>query len=176
MRRFTVFVLIAVLLFTSAGCTHEWRKKFIRKKKTVSKPRIYQAKKYEKKPTQALYNKHYNYCITWLSELADDLGDNHKKDVRCINEALTHIKDMQYFLIEDKAATMDKHIRRLEEVREILVRGRLDHAYKDYVRSTVDREERYIRSDLYYDKIKDYMKKSFDEEEYPDAVEAGDGI
>jgi hypothetical protein len=76
--------------------------------------------------------------------------------------------------VPEKAKIMDKHIKRLEEVRSILKRGDLDYANKDYVRSTVDREERFIRSELYYNKIKDYMKKSFDEEE-AESETANDG-
>ena len=160
----SIFIIIAILMNT-AGCSDEWRKKFVRKKKDVAKkPHIWQEKKYSDEPTEALYTKHYNYAITWLSELSDDLGQNNKKDLRCAQEALGQICDMQNCLIPGKAKDVDKHIKRLEEVRDILKRGDLDQANKDYVRSSVDREERFIRSELYYHKIKDFMKKSFDKE------------
>jgi hypothetical protein len=158
-------VVLAVLINT-AGCSEEWRKKFVRKKKNVAKkPRIWQDKKYSNAPTEALYTKHYNYAITWLSELTDDLGKNNKRDLRSIEEALGQIYDMQNCLIADKAKQMDKHIKRLEQVRDTIKKGDLDQANKDYTRSTVEREERFLRSEFYYNKIKDFMKTSFDEDE-----------
>lgn len=166
MRKYSTLFLVFVLIITSAGCSEEWRRKFIRKKKEVTKkPRIYQEKKYKKEPTRGLYDKHYNYCTNWLSELSGRLGENHKKDTVCIQEALSHFKDMQEFLIPDKAKEMDKHIKRLTEIKDTIFRQDLGQANKDYVRNSVDREERYIRSELYYDKIKNFMKKSFEEEE-----------
>ncbi|MDP3791178.1 MAG: hypothetical protein Q8R38_03935 [Candidatus Omnitrophota bacterium] len=166
MRKFLSIFIIFAILINTAGCTDAWRKKFIRKKKDVAKkPRIWQDKKYTKEPTEALYSKHYNYAINWLSELSDDLGQNNKKDLRCAEEALSQIQDMQYCLIPDKANELDKHIDRIIEVRDILKRSDLSHANKDYVRSTVDREERFLRSEFYYRKIQKFMKKSFEEEE-----------
>jgi len=166
MRKFVSMFIVLAILINTAGCSDEWRKKFVRKKKAVTKkPRIWQDKKYTNEPTEALYSKHYNYAINWLSELSDDLGQNNKKDVRCIDEAMGQIYDMQNCLVSEKGKMLDKHIKRLEEVRSTLKKGGLDQTNKDYVRSTVDREERFIRSEFYYNKIKGFMKKSFDEEE-----------
>jgi len=166
MRRWlSIFIILAILINT-AGCNEAWRKKFIRKKKDVArKPRIWQEKRYSDEPTEALYSKHYNYSITWLSELAKGLGVNNKKDLRCAEEALGQILDMQNCLIPEKAKELDRHIDRVKEVRDILKRQDLSDANKDYVRSTVEREERFLRREFYYHKIKDFMKKSFDEEE-----------
>lgn len=166
MRKFLSIFIILAIIFNTAGCSEEWRKKFIRKKKAVAKkPRIWQDKRYTREPTEALYSKHYNYAINWLSELAEDLGQNNKKNIRCIEEALGQIKDMQGCLIPEKAKVLDKHIKRLEEIQGILKREDLGQANKDYVRSSVEREERFLRSEFYYKKIKNYMKKSFEEEE-----------
>lgn len=161
----TLFVIFAILINT-AGCSEEWRKKFVRKKKDVAKkPRIYQEKKYTKAPSQELYNKHYNYSITWLSELTCNLGQNNKKDLRCMEEALGQVLDMQNCLVPEKAGELDKHINRLREVLDILKKGDLDQGNKDYVQRTLEREERFLRSEFYYDKIKKFMKESFEDEE-----------
>lgn len=166
MRKILSILLIFAILMNTAGCSEEWRKKFIRKKKDVAKkPRIWQDKKYTKEPAEVLYAKHYNYTINWLSELADDLGQNNKKDLRCIEEALGQIQDMQYCLVPDKAKELDKHINRLREVLDIIKREDLGQANKDYVRSTVEREERFLRSEFYYHKVKNFMRRSFEEEE-----------
>ena len=165
MKKWISLLLILMIAASLAGCSEEWRRKFVRKKKDVAKkPRIYQTKKYTKEPTEALYTKHYNYTISWLSELADDLGQNSKKDARCIGEALGQMRDVQLFLIPEKAKELDKHINRLKEVQDLILRRDLGHANMDYARRSVEREERFLRSEFYYNKIKKHMKKSFDEE------------
>ena len=165
MRRWVTFFVILAMVLSLAGCSEEWRKKFVRKKKDVAKkPRIYQLKKYKKEPTEQLYTKHYNYCISWLSELAQDLGENTKKDARCIEEALGQIREMQYALVPEKGQELDKHINRLKEVQGIIVRQDLGQGNKDYVQRSVEREERFLRSEFYYNKIKKYMKESFEDE------------
>lgn len=164
MRRWISLLLILAIAVSLSGCSEEWRRKFVRKKKVVKKPRIYQNKKYIKEPTESLYTKHYNYTISWLSELADDLGQNSKKDARCIEEALGQIRDLQIFLVPEKARELDKHINRLKEIQDLILRHDLGHANMDYARRSVEREERFLRSEFYYNKIKKHMKKSFDEE------------
>lgn len=174
MRKTLSVLLILAVLMSTAGCSEEWRRKFIRKKKDAAKkPRIYQTKRYIKEPTETLYTKHYNYTISWLSELAEDLGQNSKKDVRCIAEAINQMRDVRYFLVEEKAQELDKHINRLVEMQDIILRRDLGHANMDYVRRSVEREQRFIRSEFYYNKIKGYMKKSFDDEEEAVMEEAG---
>ena len=171
MRRWVTVFLIFAMLVSLTGCSEEWRRKFIRKKKEVAKkPRIYQAKKYKKEPTEQLYTKHYNYCISWLSELEQGLGQNSKKDARCIEEALGQIKEMQGILIPEKGQELDKHISRLKEVQDIIIKQDLSQANMDYVRRSVEREERFLRSQFYYDKIKVCMKTSFEEEEEPEVT------
>jgi hypothetical protein len=166
MRKIFTILLTLALIISLAGCSEEWRRKFVRKKKgPAKKPRIYQVKRYNKEPTEALYTKHYNYAVTWLSEIVDDLGKNNKKDVRCIEEALMHIKDLQLFLVPQKAGQLDKHINRLKEIQDLILKRDLGHANMDYARRSVEREERFLRSEFYYNKIKDYMKKTFEDED-----------
>jgi hypothetical protein len=165
MKRWVSLLLILVIAFSLAGCSEEWRRKFVRKKKDVAKkPRIYQTRRYTKEPTEALYAKHYNYTISWLSELVDDLGQNSKKDARCIEEALGQIRDLQLFLVPEKAEELNKHVNRLEDVQALILKRDLGQANMDYARRSVEREERFLRSEFYYNKIEKNMRKSFDEE------------
>jgi|GEM_PF-1323825 hypothetical protein len=165
MKRWVSLLLLLVITVSLAGCGEEWRRKFIRKKKEVAKkPRIFQTKKYTKEPTEALYTKHYNYTISWLSEMVDDLGQNSKKDARCIEEALGQLKDLQLFLVPEKAKELDKHINRLKEVQDLIIRRDLGQANMDYARRSVEREERFLRSEFYYNKIKKFMRTSFDDD------------
>ena len=165
MRKILSILVILAIMISLAGCSEEWRRKFIRKKKDVAKkPRISQVKRYLKEPTEALYTKHYNYTITWLSELIDDLGKNNKKDAGCIEEALSQIKDLQLFLRPEKASQLDKHVVRLIEIRELILKRDLGQANMDYARRSLEREERFLRSEFYYNKIKGCIKESFETE------------
>ena len=74
---------------------------------------------------------------------------------------------MQNILIPSKAEEMEPHIEKLEAAREIIFRGDLSFANKDYVRSIIEREDRAIRREFSYSKVKDFLKKSLDDEAPP---------
>ena len=125
MRKICALAMAVILALTLTGCD-ALQRKFTRKKKyTKPVPRLYQLKKYDIKPSAALYSKHYAYWQSWMSELIQDLGGNRKKDIRCIEEALSQAHDMQNILVQEKADALGKHIHRLEEVRDIIVKERL---------------------------------------------------
>ena len=96
-----------------------------------------------------------------------EFGQHHKKDERSIEEAIGHLKDMQNILIPSKAEEMQPHIEKMERAREIIFRGELSFANKDYVRSIIEREDRAIKREFCYNKVKDSLRKSFDEEAPP---------
>jgi hypothetical protein len=165
MRRILAILMVFFLLANLAGC-EPLRKKFIRKKKEpVKMPRIYQLKKYEKKPTPELYQKHYAFWMTWQSELIKVLGENHKKDMRCIEEIISNLKDMQNILIQEKADKLQPHIDKLAKVKDVIFNEELTQANKDYVKRTLERIERAIKREFTYKKVKDFLKKSFEEDE-----------
>ena len=164
MRRWFSLLLIFFLVVNMAGC-EALRKKFTRKtKEPVKMPRIYQLKKYEKKPTPELYKKHYAFWMTWQSELVRVLGENHKKDMRCIEEIVGNLYDMQNILVKEKADLLELHIEKMVKVKDVIFNEDLTTANKDYVKRTLEREDRYIKREFEYNKVKDYLKKSFEEE------------
>ena len=67
--------------------------------------------------------------------------------------------------VPEKARELDKHISRLKEVQDLILRRDLGQANMDYARRSVEREERFLRSEFYYNKIKKYMKNSFNDED-----------
>lgn len=163
MKRIVSIVIIALLALNISGC-ETMRKKFTRKKKTVKAPRIYQVKKYEKKPTPELYSKHYVFWSSWHSELIKVLGQNHKKDVQCIEQIISNLNDMANILIPEKGALLKTHIDKLEKVREMITKEDLGVGNKHYAIMTLEREERYIKREFSLSKMKDYLKKSFDDD------------
>ena len=162
MKRLLYILLTAMLISGLTGCDAVQRK-FTRKKTVVKMPHFYQVKKYIKKPSPELYKKHYAYWASWQEDMIQFVGQNHKKDERSIEEAIGHLKDMQNILIPSKAEELQPHIERMEGVRQIIFRGELSFANKDYVRSIIEREDRAIKRDFCYNKVKDSLRKSFDE-------------
>lgn len=164
MKRILVIVFIGILLLNLTGC-EAVRKKFTRKKKqAVKMPRIYQVKKYEKKPSPDLYKKHYAYWMSWQSELVKVLGENHKKDMRCIEEIVGNLKDMQNILVKEKADALQPHIDNITKAKDIIFKEDLTTVHGDLVRRILEKEERAIRRDFCFKKVKDHLKKSFDDE------------
>ena len=166
MKRWNALIIIMILAAGLAGCDAV-QKKFTRKNKTVAKPRFYQLKKYQKKPSPELYKQHYAYWASWQEEMIQFLGQNHKKDERAVEEAIGHLKDMQNILVPSKAEEMQLHIDRMESARAIIFRGELSSANKDYVHSTIEREDRAIKRDFSYNKVKNSLRKSTDEDAAP---------
>ena len=156
-------MLVAAVAVSLVGCDAV-QKKFTRKKKTTKRPRIYQVKKYEKVPTPELYNKHYVYWETWSSELIELLGQNHKKDVRCIEEIVGQLKDMQNILVPEKGEELQVHIDRMEDIRSTIKRGGMSFATQASIKQTLEREDRAIKRNFITSKVKSYIKESFDEE------------
>lgn len=164
MKKAVSILLALFLLFNITGC-EAMKKKFTRKKKApVKMPRIYQVREYEKKPTPELYKKHYSYWESWHSELLKVLGRNHKKDMRCIEEITAHLSDMRNMLMPEKAAELEPRIDKLIRVKEIMAREDLTQFNKHTVIITLEREDRAIKRGFEFDKVKNYLKKSFDDE------------
>lgn len=163
MKKIFVVAMIICIAVNLAGCD-SLQRKFTRKKKdTKPIPRLYQIKKYDIKPSAGLYSKHYSYWQSWMSELIQDLGENHKKDVRCVEEALSQLNDMRNILVTEKADGLSKHIKRIEEARDVIVREQLTQYNRSWVMTTLEREDRTIKRDFDVARIKGYIKESFDE-------------
>jgi len=164
MRRAISWILVLFMLVNLTGC-ETLAKKFRRKsKKTVKMPRMYQVKKYEKKPTPELYKKHYAYWESWQSELIQVLGNNRKKDLLCIEQIISNLRDMQNILVPDKGKEMESHIDKLIKVKEMIVSTDLTKANSGYAVRILEREDRLITKYFAYRKVKNFLKKSFEDD------------
>jgi len=165
MKRSIAFMLVFFMLAAMTGC-EPLKKKFTRKPKTpVKMPRIYQVKKYEKKPTPQLYQKHYSYWVTWQSELIKVLGQNHKKDVMCIEQIISNLKDMQNILVKEKGDVLAPHIANMDRVKDVIIHEDLSQFNKDYVSRTLEKEDRIIKREFSPAKVRNNLKKSFEEDD-----------
>lgn len=163
-RPVTIFIVLALAL-SLTGCDAV-QKKFTRKKKAAPKmPRFYQVKKYEKKPSPELYKKHFGYWESWQGTLIAVLGQNNKKDKRCVEEAIGQLKDMQYILVPEKGEEMQPHIDTMERARAVILKGDLTFANKDSLKMTLEKEDRTIKRDFAYSKVRNFLKVRFEEEE-----------
>ena len=165
LRIMSLLVLASFLIANLTGCA-EVQRKFTRKKKAaVSKiPRYRAVKQYEKRPTQELYQRHYVFWRTWHSELLRVMGQNHKKDARCIGEIISNLKDMQNMLIPDKAARLGPHIAELEKAGAAIAGSDAASAYNTiYIRRILEKEDKAIAGGFKYKKVKDFIKTSFED-------------
>lgn len=173
MKRYLAAIIALFLIANLTGC-EAVAKKFRRKKKTTVKaPRFYQLKKYEKKPSPELYKKHYSYWVSWQMEIETKLGQNHKKDMRCMEEIVGNLRDMQNILIPEKGDVLGSHVDKLDKIRSEVSSGELSVTNRDYVRRSLERESRFIKREFCYGKVKNYLKKSFEEEPAPSSKETG---
>lgn len=163
-RSILIALLISFIAVNITGC-ESVQKKFRRKKKEVKMPRFYQEKKYIKQPTPELYKKHFSYWVTWQAELIKEMGGNSKRVKRAAQEIVTNLEDMQAILIQEKADEMQRHIDAMKRVKDEIMRGDMSFATGDSLRITAEREDRYIKREFAYSRVKDYLRKSFDEEE-----------
>jgi len=163
-KKTIAWFLLIFMLVNLTGC-EALAKKFRRKKKEeVKMPRMYQVKIYVKQPTPELYRKHFAYWASWHSELIQELGENHKRDLLCIEQIVSNLKDMQNVLVPEKGKDLTPHIEKLAKVRDVIVTEDLTTANKTYVSRTLEREERFIKKEFTYKKVKDCLKKSFEDE------------
>ena len=171
MKKITTLIIVVALAISLVGCDALQRKFTRKKKKKAKRPRIYQVKKYELVPTPELYNKHYVYWQTWSGEIIELLGQNHKKDVRCIEEIVGQLNDMQNILVEPKVSELQKHIDRMEDVQDTIKRGGLSFATQASVKQKLEREDRAIKREFITSKVKSYIKESFEDEATGPGVE-----
>ena len=107
------FVLIAAV--SLSGCSPEWRKKFVRKrKKEVAGPQAILVLQPDQKavfPADVRYRQHYAFWKSWHGELLGSLGQIHKRDIRTMDGVISELRAMQTLLSGRPA----------ERLREILV-------------------------------------------------------
>jgi len=180
MKKAAYFVIAFFLIINIAGCAGVQRKFTRKKKETVKMPRIYQVKKYDRKPSPELYKKHYVYWESFQSEMIMTLGQNNKKNLVCIEHILSNLSDMQSMLLPEKAAELEIHITRLAKIKDILKKEDLTTFNRNYIMMTLERESRYIKRGFVYKKVKNSLRTSYEDEpgaapDQPKAQEVTDG-
>ena len=161
LRVTVLLLLLAVFTLDLTGCA-QLQKKFTRKKKAAltKLPAYRPVKEYKKQPAAELYQRHYVFWSSWHSELLSVMGQNRKKDTRCIGEIISNLKDMQNILTPEKGAELEKHIAKLEVVRGKIAEGPLSTYDTISIRDTLEHEEKVIEDNFRYKKVKDYLREN----------------
>jgi GH15 family glucan-1,4-alpha-glucosidase len=148
--------MAVIFTLNLAGCAQVQRK-FTRKKKLTKIPHYHPVRPYEKSPVPELYQKHYVYWQSWHSELLQVIGDNYKKDRRCISEAISNLRDMQTMLVPEKSAELGKIIAKLETVRAEIEKGGPSGYNTVYLRDILESQGCKVTTKFRYVKVKDCL-------------------
>ena len=117
-----LFIGVIFIVFNLGGCA-SFRKKFIRQKKEKKvAPTYSRIEEYNTVPTIEIYEKHYIFWRSWHREIMELLGENSKKDKRCISEMIGNLQDLRSMLVNEKGDELDKHINRLKEVEKTIIK------------------------------------------------------
>ena len=111
-RLFLALILLVCLF--SSGCSREWKKKFLRRRKNVAPPQAVLVLQPDVKaiyPPADRYREHYAFWKSWNEELLISLGQIHKRDVRYLSGVVGELRSMQALLSGRPA----------DQLREILI-------------------------------------------------------
>ncbi len=148
-------ICITLILISFAGCAST-KKKFTRNKefKPVERQMLDQKEFVKPYSNAYYYSEHFNMWKLWQSELLKELDGNAKKVKRSSDEILSHLNQMQSYLIESKAIELQ------EEIDDIA--WALDfnstRPGSSRVRFTLERADRVIRSKYSSNDMKDFIK------------------
>ena len=94
-------VMLIGCIFLS-GCSPEWKKKFIRKrKKDLDGPQAILVLQPDHKavfPAAIRYKEHYAFWKSWHGELLDSFGQIRKRDIRYMDGVIGELQSMQILL------------------------------------------------------------------------------
>lgn len=164
MCRLTWFACFVVILITAnlTGCA-SLRKKFIRKKKKPKDvtPHYYSIQKYDILPSIELYTKHYVFWRSWHNEIIELLGENSKKDKRCIDEMVGNLEDMKTLLVDEKGEELERHIQVLRGIEKDIAGQKLTFGAKTRVRRVLEKQFKLIRINFTYRKMDPFIRAEF---------------
>ncbi|MGE4357949.1 MAG: hypothetical protein AB7E08_05300 [Candidatus Omnitrophota bacterium] len=113
MKKIIILFILVVLL---AGCA-SFRRKFVREREKEKKPQpVVYFKEYTKDTSyDDLYKKHFLFWKYWEMELINALEeDNYKKQLTCIQQAISNLKDLETYLVSDKQKEVATYRENLE--------------------------------------------------------------
>ena len=168
MRKKTACLILLLSLPALAGC-ESLPRKFIRKKAVAEHtPAVVYIEKgpYQKKFSNEYYYKtHYTLWKTWQDETLDNLNGNSKKRSRSAQEAYSNLDQMSRYLKPEKKTQLQPLLDDLKKCMDKLDEGNTSASQIASMRPELERIQRLVGNDFYYDKVKEYL--------LPDNVDLG---
>ncbi|MCK4464000.1 MAG: hypothetical protein KAU58_06780 [Candidatus Omnitrophica bacterium] len=154
-------VVVCVFVPALSGCAG-LRRKFVRKRTSKkTSPHYHRIEKYTVVPSIELYTKHYIYWRSWHREIIELLGENTKKDKRCIREMIGSLEDMKSMLVDKKEDMLDGHIQILKNIENDINKGALTLATRTRIRRTLEKEFKLIKINFSYRKMEPFIRSEF---------------
>ena len=157
------------------GCSHEWRKKFIRKRqKEVQPPQAILTLQPDYKamvPAADRYREHFAFWKSWHGELLSSLGQIQKRDVRYLNGVIGELRAMISLLTGEPAQRLREILTELQEMEDKWSSAPSTWSIPISQRTTLERLQRGIDKAFYYSRVKEFLVKDpeavVDEHEKP---------
>ena len=153
-----LLVLVVLACFLVAGCSHEWRRKFMRKRKNVRPPQAVLALEPDHKaiyPAPVRYREHFAFWKSWHSELLASLGEIRKRDLRYLDGAIGEAGSLQALLTGPQADELAAVLRELRGISDRWQRSTGPWEVSARDRRTLQKLERKIQGHFQYGDVKD---------------------
>jgi len=160
--RFSVVILLLVVLLASAGCSGTWRKKFVRAKKgEVKEGPILQPYDYKSQFTnKQLYANNYTFWRNSESELIKSVKSKggSKRIKNQAGYAMVDIKKLLSLLVDEKAAQLQPYVSELEEMIEKIDQPNYASSNSNALVSRLSKHYRAVSRDFSYQRMKNFIK------------------
>ena len=156
-------LLCLMICLCVAGCSPQWRKKFVRKrKKEVASPQAILTLQPDFKaiyPATDRYREHFAFWKSWHSELLSSLGQIQKRDVRYLSGVIGELRAMQSLLTGEPAQQMREVLVELQDLSDKWDRTQGPWSIPVSERTKLERLQRKIDKAFHYSKVKDSLVK-----------------
>lgn len=149
-------VLVVVCLL-SAGCSPEWKAKFIRKKKNAAPPQAILVLEPDSKavlPAPARYQEHYAYWKSWHSSLLDTYNQMRKRDRANLQGIIGEVGAMRALLTGEPVERLRRILAELREIQDQWNRMPDTWQPPAVTRTRLEQLFREVNKKFYYSKIK----------------------
>jgi hypothetical protein len=160
--KFIAIVLLALLLFTSAGCSGTWRKKFVRTKKgEAAEGPVLQPYDYKREFTNnQLYANNYAFWRASQSELISSvkLKDNPRKLDSQSGYAFVHLKKLSTLLIDEKKTELEPYISELEDMIDKIQQPNYVSSNSNILASRLTKHYKAVSREFSYHRMKSFIR------------------
>lgn len=152
-------LLLPILALSAAGCSRDWKKKFIRKRKNpqVAQPiLILQPDHLAVMPAADRYREHFAFWKSLHGDLLSSFGQLKKRDLVYLSGAIGELRAMQALLTGEPADRLKELLVGLDEMEERWNRSpTASHPASDW--TTLEQVQRKVSKTFHYSNIKQTM-------------------